>query len=105
MGEARHRNLEERVTQLGARMPRVILTGSICQHVGGASAVDIEGETARAAIKALEAIYPGLRGWVVDERGSLRRHVKLFLGGVAVPLDAPVGPNDELHIVAAISGG
>lgn len=86
-------------------MPRVILTGSIREQVGGVSAVDVDGDTARAAVAALEAAYPGLRGWVVDERGTLRRHVKLFLGGAAVTLEAPIGPDDELHIVAAISGG
>jgi hypothetical protein len=56
-------------------------------------------------VRALEASYPGLRGWVVDEQGVLRRHVKLFLRGKAVALEAAVGPDDELHIVAAISGG
>jgi molybdopterin converting factor small subunit len=86
-------------------MPRVILTGSIRQHVGGLGAVEVGGETAAAVVEALEASYPGLRGWVVDEQGTLRRHVRLFLGGVAVSLDAPLGANDELHIVAAISGG
>ena len=86
-------------------MPRVILTGSIRQHAGGLGAVEVGGETVRAAIAALEASYPALRGWVVDERGVLRRHVKLFHRGTSVPLDAPLGPNDELHIVAAISGG
>jgi molybdopterin converting factor small subunit len=53
----------------------------------------------------LEASYPALRGWIVDERGALRRHVKLYFGQGAVSLDTPIGPNDELHIVAAISGG
>jgi molybdopterin synthase sulfur carrier subunit len=86
-------------------MPRVILTGSICQHVGGLGAVEVGGESAAAVVGALEASYPGLRGWVVDERGALRRHVKLFLHGKVVSLEAPVGANDELHIVAAISGG
>jgi sulfur-carrier protein len=86
-------------------MPKVILTGSIRQHVGGAGVLEVEGDTARAAVQALEASYPALRGWVVDEQGALRRHVKLYLGGAAVPLDAAVGPGDELHIVAAISGG
>ena len=86
-------------------MPRVILTGSVQQRVGGLGAVEVGGETAGAIIRALEASHPALRGWIVDEQGSLRRHVRLFLGGVAVSLDAPVGANDELHIVAAISGG
>jgi sulfur-carrier protein len=86
-------------------MPRVILSGSAQQQVGGLGAVDIAGDTAAAVIRALEASYPALRGWIVDERGALRRHVKLFLGGVAISLDERIGPNDELHIVAAISGG
>jgi sulfur-carrier protein len=86
-------------------MAKVILTGSICQHVGGLSAVEVSGSTARDVIAALETSYPALRGWVVDEQGSLRRHVKLFQSGEAVPLDAAIAPGDELHIVAAISGG
>jgi molybdopterin synthase sulfur carrier subunit len=86
-------------------MPRVILTGSVQQHAGGLGAIEVAGDTTGSMIRALEAAHPALRGWIVDERGSLRRHVKLFLGGVAVSLDTPVGPNDELHIVAAISGG
>ena len=86
-------------------MPQVILTGSICQRVGGLGAIDVDGGTARAAVAALEASYPDLRGWVVDEQGTLRRHVKLFLHGSAVALDDAIGTEDELHIVGAISGG
>jgi len=86
-------------------MPRVILTGSIQQHVGGLGAIDVDGDTTGAVVRALEAAYPPLRGWAVDERGILRRHVKLFLRGSAVGLDAALEHDDELHIVAAISGG
>ncbi len=86
-------------------MPRVILTGSIRQQVGGLGEAEVEGDTAAAVVRALEASHPALRGWVVDERGALRRHVKLFHRGAPVSLDAPLGPSDALHIVAAISGG
>jgi len=86
-------------------MPRVILTGSIRQHVGGLGSIDVAGDTSGAVVSALETAYPPLRGWVVDERGTLRPHVKLFLHGRAVGLDAELGQDDELHIVAAISGG
>src|ERR1700751_3481397 len=84
-----------------ARMPRVILTGSIRQHAGGLGIVEVGGDTAAAVIGALEASHPALRGWIVDEQGALRRHVKLFLSGAAIPLEAPIGPDAELHIVAA----
>jgi molybdopterin converting factor small subunit len=86
-------------------MPRVILTGSIRQRAGGLGTIEVRGATVRAAIGALEQAHPPLRGWVVDEQGTLRRHVKVFLRGTAVTLDAAVGPDEELHVVAAISGG
>jgi sulfur-carrier protein len=86
-------------------MPRVILTGSIRQHAGGLGVVETGGATVHEVLKALEDAHPALKGWIVDEQGALRRHVKLFRGGIAVSLDAPIGPDDDLHIVAAISGG
>jgi len=86
-------------------MPKVILTGSIRQYAGGLGAVEVDGESVRAAIGALERLHPALLGWVIDERGALRRHVKLFHRGASVSLDAPLAPQDELHVVAAISGG
>jgi molybdopterin converting factor small subunit len=86
-------------------MPRLILTGSIRQHAGGVGTVEVDGASARAAVAALEASHPALRGWVVDEQGVLRRHVKLFHRGVSVPLDTLLAPDDELVVVAAISGG
>lgn len=86
-------------------MPRVILTGSAQQRAGGLGSLAVAGDTAAAAVRALEAECPELRGWIVDEQGALRRHVRLFLRGASVPLDAAIGPNDELHVVAAISGG
>jgi molybdopterin converting factor small subunit len=86
-------------------MPKLILMGSIRQYSGGLGAVEVEGSTVRAAVAALERSHPALRGWVVDELGALRRHVKLFVRSEAVSLDATLGPRDEVHIVAAISGG
>lgn len=86
-------------------MPRVHLTGSIRERVGGLGTIEVEGDTVAGAINALEAGHPALRGWITDEQGALRRHVRVFLAGRAVALDTPIKPSDELHIVAAISGG
>ena len=86
-------------------MPRVFLTGSIRQQIGGLGMVEVEGDTVAVVIEALAAAHPALRGWITDERGALRRHVKVFHAGAAVTLAAQTGPGDELHIVAAISGG
>jgi molybdopterin converting factor small subunit len=83
----------------------MILSGSVRERVGGLGTIEVEGATVAAAVQSLEAAYPALRGWIVDERGALRRHVKLFVRGEAIALDAPAAPADKIHIVAAISGG
>jgi sulfur-carrier protein len=88
-----------------AAMPKLILMGSIRQYAGGLDAAAVEAGTVRAAVAALETAHPAMRGWVVDEQGALRRHVKLFVGGKAVTLESSLGPREELTIVGAISGG
>lgn len=79
--------------------------GSIRQRAGGADGFELPGTTVAGAVAALEQACPPLRGWVVDEQGALRRHVKIFLRQGAVALDTPVEAGDELFIVGAISGG
>ena len=59
-------------------MPKVTLMGSIRAYCGGIGTVEVEGGSVRAAVASLEKSYPALKGWVVDEQGALRRHVKLF---------------------------
>lgn len=86
-------------------MPRVNLAGSIRQRAGGRHVVELDGGDVATVIRALESMHPELRGWVVDERGHLRRHVKLFVAGAEVSLATQIAPGDELHVVAAISGG
>lgn len=85
-------------------MPHVILPGLLRRHVDD-SRIEIEGPTAGQALRALEHRYPALKGWVLDEQGRVRTHVKLFVNGTEASLDTGTGPADELHIVPAISGG
>ncbi len=44
--------------------------------------VEVAGRT---AFEAAFAAYPGLRGYVLDEAGSLRQHMTVFVDGVQVP--------------------
>ena len=71
--------------------------------------VPADGETVAEVVADLDAQYPGLAGYVVDERGALRRHVNIFLDGELIhdreTLQDPVRPGDELYIFQALSGG
>ena len=54
---------------------------------------------------ALEAANPGLRGWVLDERGHLRRHINAYLNGELAAPDDAVAAGDRIDVIPAISGG
>ena len=54
-------------------------------------------------------IHPGLRGYVLDERGNLRRHIALFVDGDALQPKSNfalvVREDAEIYVMQALSGG
>jgi len=70
--------------------------------------IDRQGEdpTVAHVLEALDDAHPGIRFRVVDEQHRLRRHMKVFVNEEAVrDLRTPVGPDDEVTIMQALSGG
>ena len=69
----------------------------------------VEGATVGAALAAVFATRPALRGYVLDDQGVLRRHVAVYVNGRLVNdrvgLSDPVGPRDEIYVFQALSGG
>jgi molybdopterin converting factor small subunit/photosystem II stability/assembly factor-like uncharacterized protein len=86
-------------------MPQVLLRPPLRELAGGQGTLEIEGATLREVISRLEASHPKLTGWVMDEQGSVRPHVTLFLNGERAGLEAQVSPGDKIHVLPAISGG
>jgi len=72
-------------------------------------AEEVPGSTVRAVLGELEQRYPGFERYVIDEQGRVRRHVNVFLRREPIydreALSDPVGPNDEVFIAQALSGG
>jgi molybdopterin converting factor small subunit len=68
--------------------------------------VEAEGATIEALLKDLDSRYPGLRFRVMDEQGAFRPHMRFFVNGDIVrdPFH-PLGADDVVHIVQALSGG
>ena len=80
------------------RQPLKRLAGELKEH-------EVEAATVVAALAALEAANPGLRGWVLDERGHLRRHINAYLNGELAAQDDAVAAGDRIDVIPAISGG
>jgi molybdopterin converting factor small subunit/photosystem II stability/assembly factor-like uncharacterized protein len=83
----------------------VVLRSPLRELAGGTPELPVEGATIGEVIASLERAHPRLAGWILDERGEVRRHVTVFLNDERAPLEAPVAPSDRLHILPAISGG
>ena len=84
---------------------RVMVPGALRSYTG-AGEVDAEGDTLAALLDDLDRRYPGLRFRIVDEQDRIRRHIRFFVNGAQhFDLATPVGPDDELFIVQALSGG
>ena len=75
----------------------------------GEAEVSIEASTVGELITALEAAHPGFRDRLLDEDGSIRRFVNLFVADDDVRylqgLDTPVPEGETVSIIPAVAGG
>lgn len=75
----------------------------------GASELFLSAASVRAALEHLERSHPPLYRSICDERGTVRRHINLFVNTSHVRdrdgLDTALVPGDVITILPAISGG
>jgi hypothetical protein len=89
-------------------MPRLTLTQHLDRFVAW-SPRDVPGTTAAAVLDAAFVDCPALRGYVLDDQGRVRKHVMILVDGEMIrdrlTLTDPVGPQQEVFVMQALSGG
>ncbi len=67
------------------------------------------GATVGEALAVVFTELPHVRGYVLDERGALRKHVCVFADGQRLPgnatLNHAIAPESRLYVMQALSGG
>jgi molybdopterin converting factor small subunit len=86
-------------------MALVRLRGPLKDRAGGRGEHDVPGDTVAAVMRGLEEANPALAGWILDERGLIRRHINVYVDGERRREDAPVRDGDAVDVLPAISGG
>ncbi|HUJ62870.1 MAG TPA: MoaD/ThiS family protein [Kofleriaceae bacterium] len=90
------------------RVATVVFTPNLRRHVE-CPTVEVAGATVREVLDRVFAENPRLRGYVVDERGVLRKHMIVFVDGQQIAdrerLGDAVSPRSELYVMQALSGG
>ena len=71
--------------------------------------LNASGATVGDALAAVFAERPNVRGYVLDDRGAIRKHVCIFADGKRLHRDAtlkhPIKPNSDVYVMQALSGG
>jgi molybdopterin converting factor small subunit len=85
---------------------KVVLPTPLAEYTGHAREVEAAGATVAELFADLDRRYPGLRFRVIDEQDAIRPHIKIFVNRLqAATIAVPLGPGDEILVVAALSGG
>ena len=89
-------------------MVTISFTPNLQRHVPCPPAA-VAGATLREALDNVFADNPALRSYIVDDQGRLRQHVIVFLNNQPttdkIHLSDPVGPDDDIFVFQALSGG
>ena len=90
-------------------MVKVTFTSALKQFFPDLSAQELEGASIKEVIMSIESIYPGMQDYLLEEDGSLRRHVNIFVRGEMMVdrhrLSDTLTDGDEVLIFQALSGG
>jgi molybdopterin converting factor small subunit len=90
-------------------MPRIHFTYALKRFYPDLKELEIQAGSVADVLWEVEKQYPGIRDYIVEENGALRKHVNIFLAGRRIKdteaLTDPVRENDEIHIMQALSGG
>jgi sulfur-carrier protein len=83
----------------------VCLRGPLRKLAGDRGELPVAGATIAELLLELERSQPAMSGWILDERGLVRRHINVFVNGERARQDDPVGEDDRVDVLPAISGG
>jgi sulfur-carrier protein len=88
-----------------APMPVVRLREPLKRLAGDRTEHALDGGTVGEVLAELERANPAASGWILDERGVLRRHINVFVNGEPGGQDTRVAEEDRIDVLPAISGG
>jgi sulfur-carrier protein len=94
--------------QLNPRLSAVSVVsvrGPLRKLAGGCAEHELAGATVIELLRELELRHPATSGWILDERGRIRRHINVFVNGERGDEQTGVKPGDRVEVLPAITGG
>ena len=89
-------------------MARLVFTQQL-RRFTATPEVEAPSATLREALDVAFGLNPRLRGYVLDDQGHLRPNVVAFIDGRRshdrLRQSDPLGPDSQVHVLQALSGG
>ena len=86
-------------------MALVCLHGPLRELAGGRATQQVSGADVQTVLRGLEDLHPSVCGWILDERGTIRRHINVFVNGERGGEATAVRAGDRIEVIPAITGG
>ena len=86
-------------------MAVIRLHGPLRDLTGGRAAQEVAGADVQEVLRGLEDLHPSVTGWILDERGTIRRHINVFVNGERGGEQTAVADGDRVEVLPAITGG
>tara|TARA_R110002096_G_scaffold316010_12_gene510389 strand:+ start:16993 stop:17262 length:270 start_codon:yes stop_codon:yes gene_type:complete len=89
-------------------MAKVVFTQNLRRHVDVESC-EVNAETVEEALEAVFGAHPKLRSYLLDDRGSVRKHIAIVVDGTSIQdrekRQDPISATSEIFVMQALSGG
>jgi molybdopterin synthase sulfur carrier subunit len=90
-------------------MPTIKFTSALKKFFSGLKDTSSGGDSLSEVLNEIETSFPGIRSYIVDDQGSLRKHVNIFIDGRLITdrtsLSDSFSKDSEIYIIQALSGG
>lgn len=89
-------------------MASVYFTPNLARHTE-CPAATLAADSVAELLERYFASWPAVRGFVLDDQGAVRKHVKVLVDGRNLRdrkrLSDPLAPQSQVHVFQALSGG
>ena len=83
----------------------VLCVHGVLRNLASGAEHELRGKTVIELLRQLERAHPDLSGWIVDERGLIRRHINVYVNGERGQESTSVSGGDRVEVLPAITGG
>ncbi len=90
-------------------MPTVKFTYALRRFFPNLKDTEVSDQDLPNLLRSIDGHYPGIRNYIVNERGALRKHVLIFIDGEQIndreKLSDQFTAASEIYIMQSLSGG